>query len=137
MDDLYCNCLNVVAPLKTFVQILMAVLALGICPSQPVCADATLEAGKTCCCTECPSCKLHHDPPCKQSCTLTQVQTFDKQLPSRTAFAPYSGSSFFFPAVPTKIKYLALVSVVHRRDLNTSPPFGGSSPQAMLRLWLI
>jgi len=135
--DRCCNCLHVVARLKTFAHILMAVLALGISPSQPVCAAAMPASGGACCCTECPNCKLHHDQPCNQSCAVTQVQTFDKQLPARMALAPCGGSYFLFPVAPTKIKYLVLASVVHRRDLNISPPFGGSPPQAMLRLWLI
>jgi hypothetical protein len=47
------------------------------------------------------------------------------------------GDAILFALVPTKIKYLVLAPIAHRRGLNASPPFSGGSPQAMLRLWLI
>jgi hypothetical protein len=54
------------------------------------------------------------------------------------ALVPSShGGTLLFSIAPTKIKYLVLVPVLHQRDLNASPPFGGAPPQAMLRLWLI
>jgi hypothetical protein len=138
INDWCCNCVDVVARFKTFVQILMAVLALGICNPQAACAAGTSEAGKTCCCTESPTGKCQPDKPCKQSCTLIQVQAFDKQVPARMALAPLpQGDAFLFSIAPTKVKYLVLVPVAHRRELNASPPFGGSPPQAMLCLWLI
>jgi hypothetical protein len=124
--------------LKTFMQILMAVLTLGIGVPQSACVAGTTEAGMTCCCMESPISKCNPDKPCKQSCTLAQVQVFDKQLPTRMAFAPSAHGNFLLsPIAPTKIKYLALISVVHQRDLNASPPFSGSPPQARLCLWLI
>ncbi len=122
--------------LKTFVLILMAVLALGVYSPQPACAAGTSEAGKTCCCTGSPVCKCHPDEPCKQSCTLVQVHTLDKQIPNKTAFTP-SGGILLYSIASTKIKYSVLVPVAYQRNLNASPPFGGRPPQAMLRLWLI
>jgi hypothetical protein len=47
------------------------------------------------------------------------------------------GGALLFLIAPTKVKYLALVSVALRREVNSSPPFGGSPPQARLCLWLI
>jgi hypothetical protein len=123
---------------KTFVAILMAVLALGIWTPQPACAVGTSDVGKTCCCTESPIRKCQPDKPCNQSCTLAQVQTFDKQLPARTALGTsLYGGSLLFSIAPIKIKYLVFVPIAHQRDLNTSPPFGGAPPQAVLCLWLI
>jgi hypothetical protein len=124
--------------MKTFIQILMAVLALGVSSPQPVCAAGASEAGKVCCCTGSPVCKCHPDKPCKQSCTLVKVQAFDKQISARLALMPGSEATLlFFWAVPTKIKYPVVAPIVSRRDTNASPPFGGAPPQAMLRLWLI
>ena len=124
---------------KTFGQILMIVLALGIGNPQPACAAGTTEAGKTCCCTGGPICKCHPDKPCKQSCTfVVQVQAFDKQMPARMALVPSPhGATLLFSIAPTQVRYFALVSVAHRREWNASPPFGGTPPQAMLCLWLI
>jgi hypothetical protein len=131
-----CNGSNVADRFKSFVAILMAVLALGIWTPQTACAAGASEAGKSCCCTENPICKCQPDMPCKQSCTLAQVKTFDKQLPARTTLAP-SARALLFLITPTKIKFLVTVPVAYRRDWNVSPPFGGNPPQAVLRLWLI
>jgi hypothetical protein len=124
--------------LKTFFQILMAVLALGMGYPQSACAAGTPEAGKTCCCADNPG-KCHSENPCKPSCAHVQVQVIiDKQLPARMALAPSPhGNTLLFSIAPTTVKYLVLVSVVHRGALNASPPFGGSPPQARLCLWLI
>jgi hypothetical protein len=76
--------------------------------------------------------------PCRPSCKLAQVQAFDQQLPARTLTgASVVGAHLLGLIAPGKINYPAFVSVVRRRDLNVSPPFGGSPPQAVLRLWLI
>ena len=123
---------------KTFVQILMAMLALGMINPQATCAAGTSEAGKTCCCTGSPVCKCHPDKPCKQSCTLAEVHAIDKQVPSRAVMAPSVGGDItLFSIVPTKVRDLAVAPLVHSVDLTASPPFGGSPPQAMLCLWLI
>ena len=123
-------------PLKTFIQILMAVLALGVSSPQPVCAAGTSEVGKTCCCTGSPVCKCQPDKPCKQSCTLVKVQAFDKQMPARLTFGSEANLLVFLSA-PTTIKHPVAAPIISRRDANASPPFGGAPPQAMLRLWLI
>jgi hypothetical protein len=84
---------------------------------------------------------MHHgqsNMPCSPSCKLARVQTFDEQLPVRSfAATSLSLCSLLFLIAPVKINYPAFVSVVRQRDLNVSPPFGGSPPQAVLRLWLI
>ena len=122
---------------KTFVQILMAVLALGMGYPQSACAAGTPEVGKACCCTDNLS-KCHSEKPCKPFCAHVQVQAIDKQLPARMALAssPH-GNTLLFSITPTRVKHLVLVSVPHRGALNVSPPFGGSPPQARLCLWLI
>jgi hypothetical protein len=127
----------VVVHLKTFVQILMAVLALGVSSPEPACAAGTSEPGKTCCCTGAPVCNCHPDKPCKQSCALVQVHAFDKQIPNKTAFTPSYLGVLLFSIAPAKIKYPVLAPLAPQRNVNASPPFGGSPPQAMLRLWLI
>jgi hypothetical protein len=133
-----CNCLPiVVVRLKTFVQILMAVLALGISSPQPACAAGTSEAGKTCCCTDVPVCKCHPDKPCEQSCTLAQTHAVDKQIATRTTLASSPCGNALFSIATAEIKYPVFAPAALQRNLNASPPFGGSPPQAMLRLWLI
>ncbi len=122
---------------KTFVQVLMAVLALGISIPEPACAAGTAQPGKTCCCSGSPTCKCHPGQPCKQSCTLVQVHALDKQLPGKPALAASYSDVLLYWIAPTTIKYLVLVPVARERNVNVSPPFGGSPPQAMLRLWLI
>lgn len=123
---------------KTFVQILMAMLALGIVTPQPVCGAGTVEAVKTCCCNGSAADMCHSDQPCKSSCTRAQVQTFDKQLPARTvAASSVHGSTFLFSIMPTRVKYLVSAPVARQRGLDASPPFAGSPPQAKLRLWLL
>ena len=121
---------------KTLVQVLMAVLALGIFDPHPACAAGTAEEGKSCCCTGTPVCQCHPDEPCKQLCALAQVQLFDKQLPARLTASPLGGT-FLFSIPATKIKYLSFIRVARQRELNAPPPFGGSPPQARLCLWLI
>jgi hypothetical protein len=66
------------------------------------------------------------------------VQTFDKQLPGRMLTGvSISGANLLFLIAGVKISYPSVVSVVRPRDVNVSPPFGGSPPQAVLHLWLI
>lgn len=133
-----CICSNVVVRVKTFIQILMAVLSLGVSSPLPVCAAGMPETGMPCCCAVSSSCKCHSDEPCKTSCEVSQAQAFDKQLPARTAFKPFhNGCGLLFSIAPVTIKYLVPAPVVSRRDSDASPPFCGGPPQAILRLWLI
>jgi hypothetical protein len=47
------------------------------------------------------------------------------------------GGLLLYLIAPVKIKYPAFVAVVRPPELHLPPPFGGSPPQAVLRLWLI
>jgi hypothetical protein len=129
----------VVLRFKSFVQILLAVLALGMADPSVACAAGSSETGKVCCCTHSPVCKCHAETPCKKSCTLAHAQApFDKQLSSKTALvtAPH-GFTFLFAITFVKVNYPAFVPVIHQRELDASPPFGANPTQAVLRLWLI
>ena len=137
MEDSTCNNPCVLVRMKAFLQILMAILALGLPSPQPACAAANSPSAGASPCAECACCKLPHGQPCQQSYTATQVQTLDKLLPSRTSLEKHSGAYFLFSIASVKIKYPVLASVVQRRSLNASPPFGGGPPQAVLRLWRI
>jgi hypothetical protein len=133
------NTLGVVLRFKSFVQILLAVLALGTIDSSVACASGTSEKGKVCCCTHSASCKCHSGTPCKKSCTLAHAQApFDKQLSSKTALvtSPH-GFIFLFAVTLAKVSYPVFVPVIHQRERDASPPFGGHPAQAVLRLWLI
>jgi hypothetical protein len=129
----------VVVRLKACLQVLLAVLSLGIINPQPACAAGTSEPGMTCCCTGSPICQCHPNRPCKQSCALSQVQApLDKQLPTK-AITAASATGLIAPLsiALTKVSYPSFAPLVRRQDLNASPPFGGHSSQAVLRLWLI
>ncbi len=134
----HCSYVNVTAHVKTFIQVLMTALAIGIYSPQATCVVATSDPGKSCCCTGSLICKCHPDKPCNQSCTLIQVQPLDSQIPARIMPLQSScDSSLLCPILPTKVKYSSLLTIAYKRALNTSPPFGGSPPQASLCLWLI
>jgi hypothetical protein len=123
---------------KTFIQILMAVLALGMVDPQATCAAGASETGKVCCCTHSPVCRCHAGVPCKKSCTLVQAQApLNKQLPRAALLATPHESVFLFAIAWATVSYPVFVPVIHQRELNASPPFGGSPAQAVLRLWRI
>ena len=130
----WCMSSVVARRLKTFIAILMAVLAVGIPMPQSAFATATRDAGNTCCGSEGSTCKCPPAAPCSSSCSHVLVQISDKQLPARTTL---HGGSLLFLLASIKIEYPAFVPVVVERNVNVSPPFGGSPPQAVLRLWLI
>ena len=123
---------------RTFVQILMAVLALGFWTPQSVCMAATSDTGKTCCCTEASACGCLPDKSCELSCTLTQVPISDKDVTGQTAVAPTAHSySLLFAIAPVQITSPVLASALRKQNANASPPLGGSPPQSKLCLWLI
>jgi len=122
---------------RTFVQILMAVLALGVWMPQSACAAGTTEEGKTCCCTQSPTCECPPAQPCKESCVLAQVQIFDKQLSGRNATAPTAPGYLHSAIASIKVGHSALVPLSRERETNASLLFGGNPPQARLCLWLI
>jgi hypothetical protein len=123
--------------IRAFFPVLMMVLALGF-PSPPsVCTAGTLEPGLMCCCTGTPVCQCLPDRACKQSCTLNQVQSWDKQTPIRTA--QFSGTSPvpLVVIVPTKLKYFVSSPSIRGCESKAALPFEGSPPQARLCLWRI
>ena len=123
--------------MRTFVQILMAVLALGVYAPQPVCASGSSEPGKICCCTGTPVCHCHPGTPCKKSCALVKVQALDKQVSNRVTFATSPGFTLLFAITRTRLIYPVLAPVFRPRESDASPPFGGSPPQSVMCLWRI
>jgi hypothetical protein len=123
---------------KRFVQILLAVLALGMIDPSVGCAAGTSETGKVCCCTHSSVCKCPAGTPCKKSCTLVQAQVpLDKQLPRAALLATPHHFVFLFAIAWANVSYPVFVPVIHQPEPDTSPPFGGHPAQAVLRLWLI
>jgi hypothetical protein len=123
---------------KSFVQILMAVLALGMVDPQAACAAGMAEPGKICCCTHSPVRKCHAGTPCKKSCPLVQAQApLNKQLPRAALLATPHESAFLFAIAWANVSYPVFVPVIHQRESDASPPLGGKPAQAVLRLWLI
>jgi hypothetical protein len=133
-DNRSCKRSGVVARLRTFLQVLMAVMALGIYdPSMPCAAAAPMD-GMSCCCVASPDCKCPSDSPCQQSCTSSQTSTIDKQLPTR----PVSlGATVLTSILWSRIEYPAFVPAFARRDIYASPLLSGGPPQARLCLWLV
>ncbi|MEJ0000875.1 MAG: hypothetical protein WDO13_17930 [Verrucomicrobiota bacterium] len=95
---------------KSFVQVLMAVLALGIYSPEPACAAGTTAPGKTCCCTGSSACKSHTVQPCKESCTLADSRTLDKQIPAKPLLTVSYGDVLLYLIAPTRIKYPVFVA---------------------------
>ena len=117
----------------------MAVLALGLIDPQAICFAGAAEPGKTCCSAESSACQCPSDLQCGQSCPLVKQQApLDKQVPTRTTSVASAHGlvALFFLAV-SKVSYPAFAPAIQKRELDTSPPFGGSPPQAILRVWLI
>jgi hypothetical protein len=131
---IFCESPIVVGHFKSCIAVLMSVLAIGIWTPLPACA-AIDQASPSCCSPE-GQCHSQPNALCGQSCVLTHVPSSDLQAPSRMAVgsaAPYLPLTI----APVEIEFPAFVSVVRTREANTSPPFGGGPPQAVLRLWLI
>jgi hypothetical protein len=123
---------------RSFVQILLAVLALGVIDPSAACAAGTSETGKVCCCTHSPVCRCHAGTPCKKSCTLAQTQApLDKQLPRTALLATPHPFVFLFAIAWANVSYPVFVPVIHQPEPDASPPLGGNPAQAVLRLWLI
>jgi hypothetical protein len=123
---------------KSFVQILLAVLALGMIDPSVGCAAGTSETGKVCCCTHSSVCKCHTGTPCKKSCTLVQAQApVDKQLPRAALVATPHPFVFLFAVAWANVSYPVFVPVIRQREPDASPPLGGKPAQAVLRVWLI
>jgi hypothetical protein len=134
----YCNCSSVIGRFRSFVAILMAVLALGITLPQPACAAGTSKLAKPCCCAEGSACAGQPTMPCKESCILKTPQAPDKQVSVRGEFAPSSGNgTFLFSIVPTEIKYFVSASLAFRSGASPSLFLANSPPQAALCLWRI
>jgi hypothetical protein len=128
----------VVLHFKSFVQILLTVLVLGMANPSIACAAGTSVTGQACCCTHSPVCKCHAGTPCKKSCTLAQAQApVDKQLPRAALLATPHQFVFLFAIAWANVSYPTFVPVIHQRERDASPPFGGHPAQAVLRLWLI
>lgn len=123
--------------LKRLIQILMMVLAVGLNGPVPVCASPIYGEDKAACCCQ-PDGTCTQGMPCKSSCEAAQIQIFEKQSPTPAAQVP-SVQLTVQPCTfaPATNNFSASVAALHRGDVNASPPFGGSPPQAILRLWLI
>lgn len=136
---IFCDVVAVADRLRSFIAVLMAILALGFGTPVPSCAATHLTPTSSCSCCCCSEFSAKYAPkvPCKQSCSLVYVQGADKQLPARPATEPTAKSQLFAFA-PVEITYPTVLSVLRIRSINFSPPFGSSSPpQAVLRLWQI
>jgi hypothetical protein len=133
-----CYSARVLAPLKTLLQIAMAILALGVYSPDSACASDSGTPVLGCCCGTDGACDCPVHTPDKSGCTVARSAALDKQLSARTvSTTSLRNAACLFSIAPASIKYLAFVPQVPRRDVNVSPPFGGSTPQALLRLWLI
>ena len=123
---------------KTFINILMVVLALLTGMPQAACIGGTPDAVRNCCCTGEPVCKCQPEKPCLPACARAQDQASDMQAPARAARGLFaSDHGLLFPIAPTKIRYFVLNPAVRRPDSNAAPPGSGAPPQALLCLWRV
>jgi len=121
--------------LRTFLQVLMAVLSLSVGLPQSACVTAALEKS---CCKPGAVCQCHTDDQGQPACSLAPTPISDKQLPTRTVpVVATHAPSFLFAIAPAPLKFHASLSLSRQRNLNVLPPWGGHPPQALLRLWLI
>jgi hypothetical protein len=125
---------------KTFLQILLAVLISGLYFPQTTCAvAASASAGMTCCCTPAPAaiCHCHPDRPCPPSCAATQTQASDKQIATGARLTLHSHDRALFAIAATTLKNFVPGLTLDRKSLDTGPPFRGRPPQARLCVWLV
>ncbi|MCE0484098.1 MAG: hypothetical protein LV479_07660 [Methylacidiphilales bacterium] len=115
---------------------IMIVLASGFFGSMAWCAPISNAASDVNCCGM--TCKCHPDKLGHSSCQVAQAPTGDKSTPARNAQAPATRSLIpLFIVTPVVIPNGFTTATFSRRDFNSSSPPGRSSPQAVLRLWLI
>jgi hypothetical protein len=125
----------VIARIKSALQVLMIVLALGTAFPATL-SFAGSAPGECISCSCCPA--AHPDKPCEPSCAFTHLPASDAQLAARGIFTPPAkGSVLLFSIADTKVRSSAHDSVIPRWERDFSPPFGGSPPQAVMCLWLI
>jgi len=131
--------LNIVAAhFKTLVSIFMVLLVLGTSMPQPAFAAGQSHTTKSCCKGCHMACCCHSPQACGQTCQVAQVPPANERISVRTALSPSPRVDFsLFTLVPIKDINRILISTLYRRELHALLPFGGDSPQAVLRLWLI
>jgi len=125
---------SVVLPrVRTLLQILLAVLALGLYSPEPACALGASDHATTCCCTGNSAGKCHSSQPCQPACAFGQEHAPDKQVPARTASVPAAAILALFAFTsPDHSLFLSPV-----RELKAVPLFAASPPQSRLCLWRI
>ncbi len=121
-----------------FTPIVAIFLALGLSGPEAVCAEGLSHVAKSACCVSGMTCACHHDKLGSDSCHVTQAPSSDKSIPARTAHVPSPRLDVpLFTMTPVRARDLVSLPVAHRHESDVSPPLGGSSPQAILRLWPI
>jgi hypothetical protein len=123
---------------QTFVQVLMALLALGVLDPVPgACAALNPDSGKASCCASTACCACHDKTPCRSACSGAPVHNFDKQVAARLTTAKTTAGSVALFSLPATEAVFATTGRVARRSELKPPPPGGSPPQARLCLWLV
>jgi hypothetical protein len=119
---------------RIFASVLMLTLAVSFVAPLPAAVKAE---GKTrCCCAG--ACHCPVSKPCSSSCREALAPLPDKQSPLRSAQAPSVRLFVVADAFPAATASGFLLPAAFARcDLNASPPLGGNSHQAVLRLWRI
>ena len=124
--------------LKIFVQVMMAFLALDFSSPEAICSSYLPPVAKSNCCCSGTVCACHHNQVGNHSCNVTGAPSNDKTLPSTKAYAPALRIGVpIFTVHPDHQGHLAALSALRHCEPDVSPPSGGSSPQAVLRVWLI
>jgi len=126
------------ASVKIFVQIVMILAVLGLTSPDAACAVGSSPAAKSGCCGGGMTCKCPHDKTGNTSCKIAQLPSSDKSIPAKSVSARVARTiAALYAIVPVHARDSVCLLVFSRPRVNDSPPFGGSSPQAVLRLWRI
>lgn len=122
---------------KTFLQILMIVMVLGI--NLPVNAGVPSSAliAKVCCCTGETGCLCPTEIPCSHDCQFTQASSASQQVVVASTTVPLLRIDLvLYSLVSGETTATDSFSASHIHE-NASPPLNGCQHQAILRLWLI
>jgi len=122
--------------LRIAIHLLLVVVMLVPADAQPVCARTmAAPVAKASCCTS--DCHCPVDTAC-QSGRASVTTVPDKGMPDRTPLSPSPRIDVsLFALAPSHLADSALSSAFSYAETNDSPLYGGSPPQAVLRLWRV
>jgi hypothetical protein len=124
--------------MKALVQIGMIVLTMGLSMPPSLGSDSSGPTMKSCCCSGDAVCACPHEKPCADLCRVGELPAHGRDVVTGSALTASPRLSVaLFTLAPVQHATLAALPKSRQWEVNVSPPFGGSPPQAILRLWLV